>query len=43
MKNTIFGGFFPVKLRNLQLEACVLKLFAMWEDRGSLQHGKEFM
>ena len=29
-----------VKLRDLHLRSLFLKLFAMWEDRESLQHGK---
>ena len=32
LKNTIFSGFFSVKLRDLHLLSLFLKIFAMWED-----------
>ena len=41
LKNTRFWGFPPLNYLNCNFEECVLKLFAMWENRGSLQHGNE--
>ena len=42
-KTLDFEGFF-CKISNdvsFNFSECVSKLFPMWEDRGSLQHGKE--
>ena len=38
-KNTIFSGFLPLNYTIGIFAACVLKLFAMWKNRRSLQHG----
>ena len=42
-QNSRFSGFLPLNYVICNFAACVLKLFAMYEDRGSLQHGKELM
>ena len=41
LKKTLFSGFLPLNYVICIFAACVLKLFAMREDRWSLQHGKE--
>ena len=40
-KNTRFWGFLPLNYVICNLADCVLKVFAMWDDRGSLQQGNE--
>ena len=39
LKNTMFSGFLPLNYVIWIFEVCFLKLFAMWEDWGSLQYG----
>ena len=40
LPGTRFSGFLPLNYVNCIFAACVRKIFAMWEDGRSLQHGR---
>ena len=40
-KTLDFVGYFRLNYVICNFAECALKLLAMWEDRGSIQHGKE--